>query len=543
MRTEDTDIIIIGSGAAGSVLAARLSEQRNVRVDVVEAGRMDHHPWIHVPAGFIKMIFNPGYIWPFVTEPTHWTGGRAINVLQGRVVGGSSSINGMIYNRGQAADFDQWAQQGNPGWDYASVLPYFIKSETYLGHGDPAFRGKEGELRISDCPWCHPLCEHFIQGAQALGMPRNSDYNASGQEGVGYFQRIISGRRRISAARAFLIPALKRANLNLRTHCVCERIVFDGKVARGIEYRTAGGTGELRRLMARGSVVLCAGTVNTPRILQLSGVGDAAELHGLGIPVVHDLPGVGKNLRDHYSVRVVARAKQSVTINALARGTKLLGQVARWAAGLPSILSLSPSVVHIFAKSQPGLDQPDLQGVFTPASYKAGFVSVLDDFPGMTCGFWQHRPHSAGEVRLRSPDPQILPLIQPNYLAEEHDRQVLLAGIKLARKLLRTSALQAFLDFEQLPGQDVQSDAELLDYARQYGVSSWHLIGTAKMGPARDTRAVVDARLRVHGLQRLWIADASVMPSSPSANTFAASVMIGERAADWMKEAMVALDS
>jgi len=538
MMVEETDIIIIGAGAAGSVIAARLSERSDLQVDVVEAGPKDHHPFIHVPAGFIKMIFNQNYIWPFKTEPTHWTDGREINILQGRVIGGSSSINGLIYNRGQAADFDHWAQMGNTGWDYASVLPYFMKSEHYTGNGEHAFHGKGGGLRISDFNWNHVLCEHFIQGAQALGIPRNADYNGSRQEGVGYFQRIIAGRRRISSARAFLIPALKRKNLRLRTHCMCSRIIFEGKLARGIEYRTGDGKGEVCRLMARKQVVICAGTINTPRLMQLSGIGDASHLTALGIDVVHALPGVGQNLRDHFSVRVVARAKQAVTINELSKGARFLGQLWRWALGNPSILTLSPSLVHIFAKSRPDLALPDLQGVFTPASYKAGFVSLLDDFPGMTCGFWQHRPESAGVVRLRSADPREPPLIQPNYLAQEGDRRVLLAGIKLARQLIRTSPLQPFFDFEQLPGKDVQRDDELLDYARRYGVSSWHLIGTAKMGPSCDTGAVVDSRLNVHGLGNLRVADASIMPSSPSANTFAASVMIGERASDFIKEDM-----
>jgi len=536
MKISQTDIVIIGAGAAGSVLAARLSERSDLQVDIVEAGPKDHHPYIHIPAGFIKMIFNQNYIWPFKTEPTDWTGGRAINILQGRVVGGSGSLNGLIYNRGQRADFDQWAQMGNTGWDYESVLPYFIKSENYSGKGESAFHGRGGGLQISDFNWQHDLCERFIEGAQSLNIPRNFDYNGAIQEGVGYFQRIIGGRRRISSARAFLIPALKRRNLHLRVNCFATRILFDGKIACGIEYRTDEAKGELHRLMARKQVVLCAGTINTPRLLQLSGIGDAAHLTDLGIDITHALPGVGRNLRDHFSVRVVARAKNALTINEFSKGAKFLGQVGRYLLGRPSILTLSPSLVHIFTKSRPELDLPDLQGVFTPASYKAGFVSMLDDFPGMTCGFWQHRPQSTGFVRLRSTNVQELPLIQPNYLSAEGDRQVLLAGIKLARKLLRTSPLQPFFDFEQLPGKDVNSDDELLDYASRYGVSSWHLIGTAKMGPAGDKNAVVDPRLNIHGLGNLRIADASVMPSSPSANTFAASVMIGERASDFIKQ-------
>jgi choline dehydrogenase len=536
MQTDETDVIIVGSGPAGSVIAARLSERSDLKVDVIEAGPSDRHLYIHVPAGFIKMIFNPTYTWPFKTEPSSWTGGREINVLQGKVVGGSSSINGLIYNRGQAADFDQWAQMGNPGWDYASVLPYFVKSEAFSGKGDVGFHGRSGPLQTSEFDWHHPLCDLFINGAQELGIPRNDDYNGKHQEGVGYFQRIIRGRRRISAARAFLIPALKRGNLHLRANCVVSRVLFDNKKAIGVEYITGGGKGERRKLLARKQVVLCSGTINTPRLLQMSGVGALDDLGPLGVTVVSALPGVGRNLRDHYSARVVVRAKNIRTINELAKGPRLLGQISRWLLGRPSILTLSPSLIHIFAKSSPDLDLPDLQGVFSPASYKAGFVSLLDDYPGMTCGFWQHRPESTGYVRAKSTDPMITPHIQPNYLTETHDRDVLVAGIKLARKLLRTTPLQAFFDFEQLPGKDVQSDDEILDFATRYGVSSWHLVGTSKMGPATDPHAVVDSRLQVYGFENLRIADASIMPVSPSANTFAATVMIGEKAADYIKQ-------
>jgi choline dehydrogenase len=536
MQTDETDVIIVGSGPAGSVIAARLSERSDLKVDVIEAGPSDRHLYIHVPAGFIKMIFNPTYTWPFKTEPSSWTGGREINVLQGKVVGGSSSINGLIYNRGQAADFDQWAQMGNSGWDYASVLPYFVKSEAFSGKGDVGFHGRSGPLQTSEFDWHHPLCDLFINGAQELGIPRNDDYNGKHQEGVGYFQRIIRGRRRISAARAFLIPALKRGNLHLRANCVVSRVLFDNKKAIGVEYITGGGKGERRKLLARKQVVLCSGTINTPRLLQMSGVGALDDLGPLGVPVVSALPGVGRNLRDHYSARVVVRAKNIRTINELAKGPRLLGEISRWLLGRPRILTLSPSLIHIFAKSSPDLDLPDLQGVFSPASYKAGFVSLLDDYPGMTCGFWQHRPESTGYVRAKSTDPMIVPHIQPNYLTETHDRDVLVAGIKLARKLLRTTPLQAFFDFEQLPGKDVQSDDEILDFATRYGVSSWHLVGTSKMGPATDPHAVVDSRLQVYGFENLRIADASIMPVSPSANTFAATVMIGEKAADYIKQ-------
>jgi choline dehydrogenase len=532
---EETDIVVVGAGAAGSVIAARLSEDPKLNVTVVEAGRDDLHPYIHIPAGFIKIIFNENYIWPFQTEPTENTTGRKINVLQGRVVGGSSSLNGLIYNRGQPADFDGWAQMGNKGWDYESILPYFRRSETFYGKGDPGVRGKDGPLQISELKWIHEICDSFIQGAREFGLPRTNDYNGGDQEGVGYFQRIIKGRRRISAARAYLKPALKRRNLRLVTRAVVAKVIFEGKRAVGIEYITGEGKGERRVLKARRQVILSSGTVNTARLLQLSGIGNADDLASIGVPVLQELAGVGRNLRDHYSVRVVAGAKNSVTINELSKPPRLWGQQMRWLFGQPSIITLSPSLVHIFAKSREGLETPDLQGVFSPASYKAGFVSLLDDYPGMTCGFWAHKPESTGYVRALSIDPMAKLLIQPNYLAARNDVETLIRGIKLARKLVKTGPMKKYFDHEQLPGKDVQSDDELEAFAKQYGVSSWHLVGTAKMGSGDDRTAVVDHRLRVHGLQSLMIADASIMPTSPSANTFASTVMIAEKASDMLK--------
>ncbi|MBP8930461.1 MAG: GMC family oxidoreductase N-terminal domain-containing protein [Paracoccus sp.] len=531
-QIEETDIVIVGAGAAGSVVAGRLSETPGLKVTVIEAGRDDLHPFIHIPAGFIKMIFNQNYIWPFKTEPAANTRDREINVLQGRVVGGSGSLNGLIYNRGQPGDFDGWAQMGNRGWDYASVLPYFRRSETFDGAGDPEARGKDGPLQISELKWKHEICEAFLQGAGELGLPRTRDYNGGDQEGVGYFQRIIRGRRRISSARAYLKPALRRDNLRLVTRAVVAKILFEGRRAVGVEYIADEGRGERRVIRARRQVVLCSGTVNTPRLLQLSGIGLPDDLAAIGVPVLHDLPGVGRNLRDHYSVRVVARARNSVTINELARPPRLWGHQLRWLFNRPSIITLSPSLVHIFARSREGLDAPDLQGVFSPASYKAGFVSMLDDYPGLTCGFWAHKPQSTGHVRALSQDPMALPLVQPNYLSAQEDTDTLVRGIKLARRLIQTGPMARFFDHEQLPGKDVQRDDELEGFARQYGVSSWHLIGTARMGPATDPGAVVDDRLRVHGIEGLRVVDASVMPTSPSANTFAATIMIAEKASD-----------
>lgn len=532
---DEFDYVIVGSGAAGSVLAHRLTEDPGVTVCVLECGPPDHHPFIHIPAGFTRTLFNPKLTWQFKTEPTEWTAGRGIPTTQGRTLGGSSSINGMVYNRGQAADFDNWAQRGNQGWGYRDILPYFKRTEGRIGAGDDEYRGREGRLPVTDLDWIHPVSEAFIKGAVGMGIPRNPDYNGATQEGVGYFQRAIRRGWRQSAARMFLHPARATGRLDVRTNARASAILLDGARATGVRYvddRDRIATHEVR---ARREVILSAGTVNTAKLLQISGIGPGALLADIGVPVRHDLPGVGENFRDHYSVRLVARAKGVITMNELARGPRLLGQIARWMLGKPSILALSPSLVHIFCKSQPTLEDPDLQGVFTPGSYKNGFVSVLDDFPGMTCGFWQHRPESSGHVRALSADPFQDPVIQPNYLAHATDRQVLLAGIRLARNLLRSPELAPFFDGEQLPGPDVDTDAALMDYARQYGGTSYHLVGTARMGPRTDPTTVVDDRLRVHGMQSLRVVDASIMPNMPSANTYASTMMIAEKASDMIR--------
>ncbi len=531
---DEFDYVIVGSGAAGSVLAHRLTEDPGVRVCVLEAGPPDRHPFIHVPGGFIKMLFNPDYTWQFKTEPGEGTAGRAIPTTQGRTLGGSSSINGMVYNRGQRADFDTWAQRGNRGWGYADVLPYFKRTERRIGLHDARYHGSEGNLPVSDIDWIHPICEAFIEGAAGMGIPRCEDYNAQSQEGVGYFQRAIHKGYRQSAARVFLQPARARG-LDVRTEARAARILFDGKRAVGVGYVNDRHGAEAHDVRARREVIVCSGTANTAKLLQISGVGPAALLGEIGVPVVHELPGVGENFRDHYSVRMVARVRGIRTMNELSRGVGLAGQIARWAMGRPSILALSPSLIHWFWKSDDSLDFADLQGVFSPASYKEGFVGLLDDFPGMTCGVWQHRPESTGYVRARSSDPFEDPTIQPNYLADPMDRRVLLAGMKLARNLLRTPELAAYFDHETLPGERVVSDDELLDFARRYGSTSYHLIGTARMGPASDPMAVVDDQLRVHGMRGLRVVDASIMPTMPSANTYASTMMIAERASDLIR--------
>ncbi|MCW5624550.1 MAG: GMC family oxidoreductase N-terminal domain-containing protein [Burkholderiales bacterium] len=532
------DYVIVGAGAAGALLATRLTEDGTTTVCLLEAGPADWHPYLHVPAGFIKVLFDPAYTWPYQTEATAQIAGRAIPIPQGRVLGGSTSMNGLVFNRGQKADFDDWAARGNTGWAYDDVLPYFKRYENRIGAGDDRYRGRSGELPVTDIDWRHPINEAFIAGAVGIGMPRNADYNGATQEGVGYFQRTIHRGRRMSTSKVFLKPARSRANLLVKTHAHATTLLFDGRRAVGVRYARNRSLDALHEVRARREVILCAGALNTPKLLQLSGLGAGTLLQKLGVPVVHDLPGVGENLTDHYSVRLVARAKNSITMNELSRGPRLWAQIARWMLGRPNILALSPSLVHFFCRSRTDLDRPDLQGVFSPASYRAGYVGMLDGFPGMTCGVWLHRPKSTGHVRARSTDPFAAPLIQPNYFSEASDQRTLVDGIRIARRLLQTPELSRFVDAETLPGPTVQTDDELLDFARRFGVSSYHVNGTARMGPDGDRFAVVDDRLRVRGVDALRIVDASVMPVIPSANTVAATMMIAEKASDLIRGRM-----
>lgn len=531
---ETFDYVIVGSGAAGAILANRLSADAGVTVCLLEAGPSDRHPFLQIPAGFIKTLFNPAFTWQFKTEATAQTGGRRIPIPQGRVLGGSTSINGLVYNRGQRQDYDEWESIGNPGWSYAEVLPYFKRMERRIG-GDDAYRGRDGELPVSDIDWSHPVCDAFIAGAEGMGMPLNPDYNGASQEGVGYFQRTIHRGWRMSTARAFLWPVRSRANLEIRTNAQANSILFENRIATGVRYLRGAERSTAAEVHARREVIVSCGAINTPKLLQLSGIGSAALLQKIGVPVVHDLPGVGENLSDHFSVRVVARAKDVRTMNEMASGIALGGEIARWLLKRPSILALSPSLVHFFWHSRNGLDRPDLQGVFSPASYKEGYVGMLDSYPGMTCGVWQHRPYSRGTVQAQSADVFADPVVQPNYLEDPRDQQVLVDGIRLSRRLLQTLELARYVQEETLPGPQVSTDDELLAFARRLGVSSYHLNGTAHMGPSSDPTAVVDNQLRVYGLERLRVVDSSVMPTIPSANICAATMMLAEKAADLIR--------
>ncbi len=529
------DYVIVGAGSAGSVLAARLSEDPGVTVCVLEAGPSDLRPYVRVPAGFVKTLTQPAITWPFKTEPSEGSGGRPVATTQGRVLGGSSSINGMMIVRGQPGDFDHWAALGNAGWGYRDVLPYFARSERYTGPGDDGVRGRSGEIPVTPMDWFHPISETFIEAAVAAGHRRNPDYNAGDQEGVGYFQRTIEHGLRVSAAVAFLAPARKRGNVALLSGVRARRILFEGRRAVGVGFIRRQG-GEETIVKARREVIVSAGTANTARLLQISGVGPADLLARLGVKVVHALPGVGENLIDHYSARLVMRARPGViTLNEMARGPRLLWQIMRWLARKPGVLTLTPSQAHLFCKSNPEARTPDLQCVFVPGSYREGRHYVLDDYPGVTGGWWQHRPQSRGYVHARSTDVFEDPAIQPNYLAHSLDQEVMVAGMKIIRDLLHSPTLAKYLVEETVPGTRVRTDEQLLDFCRHNGSTAYHLVGTARMGPPSDPMAVVDDTLRVHGLESLRVIDASVMPTITSGNTYAATLMIAEKGADLVR--------
>jgi choline dehydrogenase len=526
------DFVIVGGGSAGSLLAYRLSEGKRKTVCVLEAGPPDRNPYIRMPVGFIKTLRNPSITWQFPTQPSVWTAGRSIALTQGKTLGGSSSVNGAIYNRGLALDFDSWAQLGNKGWAYRDVLPYFMRSETRIGDGDNRYRGRSGELPITSYDWPSEVCEAFVEGAVEFGIPRNPDYNGASMEGVGYYQSAILNGRRVSAAYAFLHPARRNHSVSVRTHAVGTRILFRDRKAVGIEY-LRDGAADPSVVHAREGVILSAGVLNTPKLLQLSGIGPGPLLREHGIEVKLDLPGVGENLRDHYNARLVARGKRGTdTFNGRVTGIKLGLEFLKYLLHRPNVLSLSPALVHIFSKTKHELDQPDFCLGFTPGSYKLGDLGKLDDYPGLTCGGWRMRPVSKGYVRIKSADPKQLPEVQPNYLDHEEDRAVLVSALKVARLLLQSRPLQRFVQEETFPGPQVSTDEEWLQFARIYGGSSFHLVGTAKMGPKHDALAAVDDRLRVHGTEGLTVADASVMPTLVSANTYAATLMIAEKASD-----------
>lgn len=528
---ENFDYVIVGAGSAGCILSYRLAEA-GYSVCVLEAGPTDWNPFIRMPAGFMKTSTDTSITWQFATAGNPNTNGRSIPFIQGKVLGGSSAINGMVYNRGQASDFDNWSAMGNEGWDYASVLPYFKRTERFIEGGDDAFRGREGRVPITTLARRDAVCDSFIRGAIETGIPATNDYNGASQTGVCYAQANIYKGRRWSTNHAYLNPAKSRHAVKVVTRATARRVLVENGAAIGVEY-TLGDNPQRRTARSRLETIVSAGAINSAKLLQLSGIGPTELLQAIGIPVVAHLPGVGQNLRDHYSARLVARVHDGVdTLNQHSRGIPLARELANWVLGRPSILSMSVMSVYGFYKAHPQSKDNDYLITFTPASLKGGATRVLDEVPGISSGGYRLRPESRGQVRLLSKDAQAAPHVDPNYLDVESDRTILIETLKRSRSILRSNAMKHVVKSIGFPAKDCQSDDEWLDFIKQYGMTTYHFVGTCKMGPASDPMAVVDHHLRVRGLRGLRVVDASVMPTTPSGNTNAATMMIAERASD-----------
>ena len=527
------DYIVVGAGSAGCVLANRLSADPATRVLVLEAGGSDNWIWFHIPVGYLYAMGNPRADWLFQTEKEAGLNGRALNYPRGKVVGGCSAINGMISMRGQAADYDHWRQLGLRGWGWDDVLPVFRKLD---GHflGDTEHHGASGEWRVEEMRLSWPILDAVIAAANEMGIPRTTDFNTGDNNGVGYFH--VNQRRgvRLSTAKAFLKPVLKRPNLKLETGVLVEKVLFEGKRAVGVRYRQGGKTVDVR---ARGEVVLAAGAVNSPVLLQLSGVGPAEWLGQHGIAVLRDVPGVGRNLQDHLQQRAIFKVSGAETLNA--RYHSLLKRALmglEYALFQTGPLTMAPSQLGIFTMSSNEHERPNIEFHVQPLSLDR-FGEPLHRFPAITVSACNLRPTSRGTIRLRSADPSDKPVIAPNYLSTPEDRRVAADAIRVTRRLMKQPAMQPYRPEEYLPGPTVgDDDASLAKAAGDIGTTIFHPIGTAKMGLPSDPMAVVDERLRVFGLERLRVVDASVMPTITSGNTNTPTIMIADKAATMMKE-------
>ncbi len=527
------DYIVVGAGSAGCVIATRLSADPACRVLLLEAGPPDTNPWIHIPVGYFKTMHNPRTDWCLKTEPDPGLAGRSIAWPRGRVLGGSSSINGLLYVRGQAEDYDHWRQLGCTGWSYAEVLPYFRRAEDQQ-HGADAYHGAGGPLAVSDMRVRRDICDAYIDAAEKNGIPHTRDFNGALQEGAGYFQLTSRNGRRCSAAVAYLRSARTRPNLTIVTGALSERILLERRRAVGVVYRTEG---NVVAAYADGEVVLCAGAIHSPHLLTLSGIGPAAELAAVGLPIVHDLPGVGQNLQDHLQVRLVYASTRK-TLNDEVNNPLLKIRIGlEYALFRRGPMSMGASQLGIFARVDPASATPDVQFHIQPLSADEPGKG-LHRYSAFTASVCQLRPESRGRLVTMSADPTRQPAIHPNYLATEKDCEITVSGIRLARRLAETPPLAGFVKTELQPGPGLQTDDELLDFARQHATTIYHPSGTCKMGT--DTMAVVDPRLRVIGIEGLRVADASIMPTLVSGNTNAPVIMIGEKASDMIIEDRVA---
>jgi choline dehydrogenase len=524
------DFIIVGAGSAGCVLANRLTESGQHRVLLIEAGPSNRHFWIHVPLGYARLFANTRYNWCYQTEPQPECHGRNVIAPRGKTLGGSSSINGLIYIRGQAEDFDHWRQLGNAGWSHADVLPYFRKAENNE-RGADEHHGVGGPLCVSDIRDKHPLAAAFIEAAVEAGYPRNDDFNGATQEGAGFYQNTMRNGMRSSTAVAYLKPARRRGNLEVVSEALAARVLFDGRRATGVEYMV----GEDKRTAhANVEVIVAGGAFNSPQLLQLSGLGPAELLRSLGIPVIADLPGIGDGLSDHYFGRLIFKCKEPITLNDAVRnwrqGATAVLQYALFRRGYFAMPAISAGC---FARVLPSSATPDIQLSIALYSLKT-MTDALDPFSAVTGTCCILRPESRGHVRVKSADPRQAPAIHPNDLAAQKDRDTLVAGAKAVRRIFQAPAMARHIVEEFEPGPDCDSDDELLDFIRRRGSTVYHPVSTCRMG--QDNKAVVDERLKVRGFERLRVIDASIMPTVVSGNTNAATIMIAEKGADMVLE-------
>jgi choline dehydrogenase len=529
-NSETFDYVIVGAGSAGCVLANRLTASGQHRVLLLEAGPSNRHFWLHIPLGFGKLFSDRRFNWCYETEPQQECHNRKVIAPRGRVLGGSSSINGLIYIRGQAEDFNFWRQLGNAGWSFDEVLPYFRKAEDNE-RGADEFHGVGGPLAVSDLCDRHPLVEAYVEAALQCGYPRNDDFNGSVQEGAGYYQTTMRKGVRSSTAAGYLKQARRRANLKVVSQALATRVVFDGRRATGVEYVVGS---EKRRANANGEVIVAGGAFNSPQLLQLSGLGPASLLQSHGITVVADAPGVGDDLNDHISGRIILRCKEPITLNdAVRTWSGRFTHALHYGLTRRGYLAIPAVSAGCFLRAHPTSATPDSQCSISLFSAQT-IGGDLHPFPGVTGNCVLLRPESRGYVRIKSSDPREAPAINPNYLATQKDRETIVAGVAAMRAIFRAPAMARYIAEEIEPGHRCDNDDDLLDFIRRRGSTTYHPVGTCRMG--QDQKAVVDERLRVRGFAGLRVVDASIMPAVVSGNTNAATIMIGEKGADMILE-------
>ncbi|MGS4884028.1 GMC family oxidoreductase [Roseibium sp. MB-4] len=528
----EADFVVVGAGSAGCVIANRLSANPNTKVLLLEAGGADRNPWIHIPVGYFKTMHNPSVDWCYKTEPDPGLNGRQLDWPRGKVLGGSSSLNGLLYVRGQPQDYDRWRQMGNTGWGWDDVLPLFKRSEDQE-RGADAFHGQGGPLSVSDMRLRRPICDAWVEAAQAAGYPLNPDYNGAEQEGVGYFQLTTRNGRRCSSAVAFLKPVRSRSNLQIVTRAATTRILFEGRRATGVVYQDT--EGRAHTVKARAEVILSAGAIGSPQLMMVSGIGEAQHLKEQGIDIVADLPGVGKNLQDHLQARLVFKCNEP-TLNDEVRSLLNQARIAlKYALFRAGPMTMAASLAMGFLRTGDHVDTPDIQFHVQPWSADSPGEGV-HPFSAFTMSVCQLRPESRGEIRLASPDASVYPKIHPNYLSTETDRRTIVAGINIARRIAQHAPLKHKISEEFRPDAslDIDDYEATLDWARNNSTTIYHPTGTCKMGKGEG--AVVDERLRVQGIEGLRVADCSIMPEIVSGNTNAPAIMIGEKVSDMILE-------